>query len=73
MKLPVTLKGYISFMSKIEKSLIPSCMKGYENLPKELKELLNCLDADISNGFNEFIDEYKKLEEAQDENRKNRY
>lgn len=64
MKLPVTLKGYISLMSCIEKHLIPSCMKGYESLPDELKESLNCLDADISNEFNNFLDEYNKIKEA---------
>lgn len=65
MKLPKTLRGYISLMSQIEKKLGPSNLKGFKKLPAELQELLGVLDAEISNCFNEFIDEYNEWKKTE--------
>ena len=50
-------------MSKIEKRLSHSFMKGYEKLLKELQEILGYLDASISNEFNEFLGKYNDYQQ----------
>lgn len=52
MKEPKTIKGYISMMKKIE-LMIPSCMNGFDDLPKDIQDDLNELSAAISNRINE--------------------
>mgnify|MGYP003544424423 FL=1 len=41
---PKTLNGYIKLLDKVE-HIIPSDMKGYDNLPKTLQDDLNTMQA----------------------------
>lgn len=52
MRLPKTIKGWISLMREIECHSIV-ILKGFENLPYEDQEMLKVLDAEISNCINE--------------------
>ena len=57
---PKTLNGYIKLLDKVE-HIIPSHMKGFDNLPKTLQDDLNTMQASISNFFNAFKDDYESL------------
>lgn len=52
MKKPTTIKGYINLIRKIE-LIDPSSLKGYEKLPKNTKNEIGRLSAEISNIINE--------------------
>lgn len=58
MRLPTTMKGYISMFNKIETVFMPTLLKGFEDLPEELKLKIQDFDAIISNEFGELEAEY---------------
>lgn len=53
MKLPVTIKGFVSLLKKIERQG-PESLKGFNNLSQNQQDLLKDLDAELSNYINEF-------------------
>ncbi len=52
MRLPKTIKGWISMMREIECNSI-MMLKGFDSLPVEDQEMLKVFDAEISNHINE--------------------
>jgi hypothetical protein len=56
-RIPKTIRGYILMMREIE-CFSPSLCKGYDELPKQDKEYLIIMVAEISNNLNE-IKSYK--------------
>jgi len=61
MKLPKTIRGYLSFFDKIESDLIHSDIKGFDKLPKELQDDIREFDAAISNHFLDINEQYKEF------------
>jgi hypothetical protein len=58
MRLPTTIRGYVSMFRKIETNLMPSFMTGFDDLPEDLQKKMTDLSCYISNEFNEIEAEY---------------
>lgn len=52
MRMPKTIKGYISLIRRIEEVSVKS-LKGFDDLSEHDKEILTFLDGNISNDINE--------------------
>lgn len=59
MKLPKTIRGYISIFKKID-NWSPSSLIGFDKLSIELQNMIYSFDAAISNHFSEIIEKWNE-------------
>ena len=60
MRMPKTMKGYISFFIDVELRMPHTYVKGFDELPIETQNLIKEFSGAISNYFNEIKDQYKE-------------